>query len=212
VTISVLIADDHEVVRKGLVKLLEGAEFHVVAEVERVDQLLPAVRQYSPQAVLLDVRLGDHCGLEAIEHLRGEFAALTVVVLSNYDHPTYIARANALGANDYVLKSAKREALFEAINAAVEGGPLPSHSLMRPIREHMQRPARPVVKDTQSMSAREIQVLRHLALGLSNREIALSLGISIDTVKEHVQRAVHKLGVCDRTQAAVIAVKQGLVG
>ena len=116
-----------------------------------------------------------------------------------------------MGASDYVVKGATREELLASIHAAILGQALPEKSLMGPIREYMRRPARQA-KDALGMSAREIQVLRHLALGLSNREISLSLGVSIDTVKEHVQRAVHKLGVSDRTQAAVIAVKQGLVG
>lgn len=211
-TIHVLIADDHEVIRCGLVKLFENSPVCVIGEVTRGEELAESIRQHHPHAVLLDVRLGQDCGLDTLESVREEFPSLPIVMLSNYDHPTYIARAHALGASDYVLKTAKREVLVEAITAAVAGGPLPNLSLMRPIRESMQRPPRPFMKDAESMSAREIQVLRHLALGLSNREIALSLGITVDTVKEHVQRAVHKLGVSDRTQAAVIAVKRGLVG
>lgn len=209
-TIDLLVADDHEVLRRGLARLLQDSVVRVVAEVSRPEEIPVAAREFQPQAVLLDVRLAGGDGLSILGELRAEFPRMAVIILSNHDHPTYIARAVALGAADYLLKGVAREDLLEAIQAAVAGHGPPARSLIHPVREAMRRPAERD-QEAHGMSPREAQVLRHLALGLSNREIAASLGVSPDTVKEHVQRTIQKLGVSDRTQAAVLAVRRRLV-
>ena len=131
-------------------------------------------------------------------------------MLSSYDNPTYVARSVALGAADYVLKSASRQELINAITRAVAGQEPDESSIYQRVKRVMGR-RKNGGDETIPLTNRELQVLRHVALGLSNREIGQSLKISIETVKEHVQNILRKLDVNDRTQAAVWAVRKGLV-
>jgi len=160
--------------------------------------------------VLLDIRMPDTDGLAALEQIRKRSPDARVVMLSTYDNPTYIARAVALGASDYVLKGSSREDLVATIQAAAAGeSPCRSGELRR-IAGAMK--VRQVIDDDDvPLTQRETQVLRHVALGLSNKEIGRSLEISVETVKEHVQNILRKIAVSDRTQAAVWAVRKGLV-
>jgi DNA-binding NarL/FixJ family response regulator len=153
--------------------------------------------------------MSEGSGLDALSAIREEFPETKVVMLSTYDNPTYLAQAVARGASDYVLKGSTREQLVEAITSAIEGkGPTTSS----PFRQ-MAGQMKTKVSSSESapLTRREEQVLRHIAFGLSNKEIALSLEISVETVKEHVQNILRKIGVADRTQAAVWAVRRGLV-
>ena len=142
--------------------------------------------------------------------LRQKVPNSKVVMLSTYDHPTYIARVVALGASDYVLKGSTRKAIIDAILAAA-AGQSPSHAgeLHRMARTMS---SRQLLDDDQiQLTPRETQVLRHLALGLSNKEVGRSMKISVETVKEHVQNILRKLQMTDRTQAAVWAVRKKLL-
>ncbi len=209
-SVRVLIADDHDVIRAGLAELLKGSEVEIVAMAANGKECLALAEQHQPDVVLLDVRMPDGDGLEILEKVRQTSPNSKVVMLSFDDSPIHIARAKALGASDYVLKRSPRSALLETILAAAAGkSPSPSGELRR-IAEMMN--ARKVIVDDQiQLTQRESQVLRHLALGLSNKEIGRALEISVETVKEHVQNVLRKLAVNDRTKAAVWAVRKGLV-
>jgi DNA-binding NarL/FixJ family response regulator len=209
-SIRLLIADDHEVIRVGLASLLAGTDIEIVAQAANGKQCLKLAEQHKPDVVLLDVRMPDTDGLETLEKLRQKAPSTKVVMLSTHDNPTYIARAVTLGACDYVLKGSTRKALVDAIQAAAAGESPSRTGALQRMAATMS--SREVVKDEQvQLTPRETQILRHLALGLSNKEIGRSLEISIETVKEHVQNVLRKLGVKDRTQAAVWAVQKGLV-
>ncbi|MFW6171871.1 MAG: response regulator [Planctomycetota bacterium] len=210
-SISVLVADDHEVVRTGLVRLLQGSEIDIVAEAENGEQALEQTMQHSPDVVLMDVRMPEGDGLVALEKIRAAKPDVRVVMLSTYDNPTYVARSVALGATDYVLKDSNREALITAITRAAAGEPPPENSLLHSVKETMDRLRERHDGGEIPLTNRELQVLRHVALGLSNREIGHSLEISIETVKEHVQNILRKVDAADRTQAAVWAIKKGFV-
>lgn len=208
--ITLLIADDHELVRSGVRKLVEGTEIEVVGEAPSGAQAIELVQKLHPDVVLLDIRMPDGDGLEVLERIRETSPQTKVVVLSTYDNPTYIARAMSLGAVDYVTKGAMVRQIVESIRAAAGvGDAQPSESARRVVgvlssTQVQQEPEYPLTR-------RESQVLRHLALGLSNKDIGRSLNISVDTVKEHVQNVLRKLRATDRTQAAVWAVKKRLV-
>jgi len=209
-SIKVLVADDHEVVRTGLVSLLAGSDIKIVAEATDGAEALKLAVKHHPDVVLLDIRMPDSDGLEALDKIHKEVPKTRVVMLSTYDNPTYVARAVALGASDYVLKGATRQELINTITAAAEGkSPSASGELQR-VAGAMARNVTPIDEDI-PLTNRETQVLRHVALGLSNKEIGRSLSISIETVKEHVQNILRKIAVTDRTQAAVWAVRRGLV-
>ncbi len=207
-TIRLLIADDHEVVRSGLVALLAGSGIEVVGEAASGEEAVERTRELAPQAVLMDIRMVEGDGISALERLRQETPATAVVMLSTYDNPTYIARSLALGASDYVLKGSPRHQIVVAIERAVRGDTPAEDSVMLPVRDTMKK--RPKPTGGLPLTKRELQVLRHLALGLSNKEIGQSLAISVETVKEHVQNILRKLDATDRTQVAVWAVRQGL--
>ncbi|MCE9544061.1 MAG: response regulator transcription factor [Planctomycetia bacterium] len=209
-SISVLVADDHEVVRSGLASLLDGSDIKIVAEAGNGNEAVDKAVKHKPDVVLLDIRMPGSDGLDALEQIHRKLPETRVVVLSTYDNPTYIARAVALGASDYVLKGASRKELISAIHSAAAGDAPARSSELRRVAGAMEK--RPHASDEDvPLTTRETQVLRHIALGLSNKEIAKSLEISIETVKEHVQNILRKIGVTDRTQAAVWAVRKDMV-
>jgi DNA-binding NarL/FixJ family response regulator len=209
-TIKLLIADDHELIRTGLASLLSGTDIEIVAEAANGKEAIKQAEQYKPDVILLDIRMPDGDGLGTLEKLRAKVPDSRVVMLSTYDNPTYIARAVALGAADYVLKGSKREDLITTLEAAAAGESPSKAGELRRVAGAMK--IRQVIDDDDvPLTQRETQVLRHVALGLSNKEIGRSLEISVETVKEHVQNILRKIAVSDRTQAAVWAVRKGLV-
>jgi DNA-binding NarL/FixJ family response regulator len=210
VSIKLLVADDHEVVRSGLASLLAGSDIKIVAEAATANEAVKMAAKHKPDVVLLDIRMGESDGLDALEKIHRDQPKTHVVVLSTYDNPTYVARAVALGAADYVLKGASRQELVSTIKAAAKGdAPIVGGELHR-VAGAMNKRHVDASEDV-PLTNRETQVLRHLALGLSNKEIGRSLDISVETVKEHVQNILRKIQVTDRTQAAVWAVRKGLV-
>ena len=206
---SVLIADDHEVVRRGLTSLFADSSVRVCGEAATEDEAVRQARKLKPDVVLLDVRFGDADGLEVIKRIRAAAPAVKVVMLSAFDNPTYVARAVAAGAHDYLLKTASRAELIAAVTSAAAGEHATRSGELRRVAGQMSRRDRQAVAGV-PLTPRETQVLRLVAMGLSNQEIADSLEISIETVKEHVQNLLRKLGLGDRTQAAVWALRQGL--
>jgi DNA-binding NarL/FixJ family response regulator len=209
-SIRLLIADDHEVVRAGLKSLLaEVRDVQVVADASSGDEAVRLAHRHRPHVILLDVRMTGGDGLSALGRLREELPAIPVVMFSSYDNPTYVARAVALGAVGYLVKNATRDEIIAAVRQAAAGGSLWSRDHLR--RASQAPPAPRGASDPDgALTKRENEVLKQLALGLSNKEIAQALDISYETVKEHVQHILRKLGVADRTQAAVWAVRKGL--
>jgi len=209
-SVRVLVADDHEVVRSGLRALLEGSDLEVVGEAADGREVVERAQQLRPDVVLLDVRLGADDGLAALEELQTAAPDTNVVMLTTYDNPTYVARAMALGASDYLRKGCTREALLTTLRAAAAGECPTSSSELRAVADAMAASDHAIEGDV-SLTQREAQVVRHLGLGLSNKEIGRSLSISVETVKEHVQHVLRKINATDRTQAAVWAIRKGMV-
>jgi DNA-binding NarL/FixJ family response regulator len=207
--IRLLICDDHEVIRTGLVSLLAGTEIEIIGEAANGKDALRLAMKDKPDVILLDIRMEDGDGLATLEKIRAKVPESKVVMLSTYDNPTYIARAVALGAADYVLKGSTREDIIGTITAAASGDAPSRHGELKKVANTMK--IRQTIDDDVPLTQRETQVLRHVALGLSNKEIGKSLEISVETVKEHVQNILRKITVTDRTQAAVWAVRKGLV-
>ncbi len=209
-TINVMVADDHPVVRAGIIAMLEGSDIRVIAEAGSGNQAIEQAVKCHPDVVILDVRMPDTDGLEAMERIVERSPRTKIVVLTGYDNSTYIARAVALGAAGFLMKGCSKEDLVSAVQRAHTGLPPETDSIMGRVKNTMAR-RRPTYDEEIPLTNREVQVLRHVALGLSNREIGRSLDISIETVKEHVQNILRKLEAGDRTEAAVWAVKKGLV-
>ena len=211
-TIEIVIADDHEIVRIGLKVTLEAAGMRVVADVADGVAAFSAVQRHRPDVALLDVRMPGGDGISCLSRIKLDVPETQVLMLSGNDNPTYLARAAALGAGGYLLKDVSAEQVVNAVRSVAGGD-----SIWPP--DIMKRMSAAFVGSTNNarigaqfhLTKREGDVLQLMAHGLTNKEIAKSLGISYETVKEHVQHVLRKLGVSDRTQAAVWAVRQQIV-
>ncbi len=209
-TVNVVVADDHPVVLDGLRHFAANANVAIVSHVQQLELMEETVRRFKPDVLVMEVRMGGQDALKTLETLRDRFPILPVVVFSGFVDSTHIARAAALGCADYVAKTSPCMALFESVQNAADGIRAPENSLMAITKSRMRRPHQVYDHDV-PLTNREMQVLEHISMGLSNREIGKSLAISIETVKEHVQNIFRKLDVNDRTQAALWAVNRGLV-
>lgn len=207
--ISVLLVDDHAIWRGGVRSMLDDTEFEVIGEASSGKEAVVKVKELKPRLVLLDIRMAGGDGLDALHTLKIEAPETSVLMLTTYDNPTYMARAVAGGAAGYLLKGIERDELLVALRAVADGETL----LKRDDLTRALRGISPVAEDEliHPLSEREIEVLRLLSTGLSNKEIAPLLFISESTVKTHVEHIIAKLGVSDRVQAAVWAARHGLV-
>jgi DNA-binding NarL/FixJ family response regulator len=209
-SIKVLIADDHEMVRHGLKTLLANTDIEVAAEVATGEAAVKWALTHKPDLVLLDVRMPDGDGLTALGRIKLDKPEMPVLMLSTFDNPTYIARSVALGASGYLLKSCTRDQLLQAIRTTASGESAWTRDELRRVTGALATPR--LAADVEvPLTQRESEVLKQLAYGLTNKEIANTLHISYETVKEHVQHILRKIGVSDRTQAAVWAVRKALV-
>lgn len=209
-TIRLLIADDHEVVRSGLKVLVAGTEIEIIGEVGTGEDAVKFAMEQDPDVVLLDIRMPKGDGLTALGRIKLDKPDMPILMLSTFDNPTYIARSVALGANGYLLKGCTRDALLNAIRTAAAGESAWTRDELRRVTGALATPR--LAADIEvPLTQRESEVLRQLAYGLTNKEIAQALHISYETVKEHVQHILRKIGVSDRTQAAVWAVRKQLV-
>jgi len=205
--VKVLIVDDHEVVRRGLVSLLKESPVRVCGEASGADEAVRLARK--PDVILLDVLLDGGDSLDSLKRLRAAAGDARIVMLSAFDNPTYVARAVSGGAHDYLLKTATRSEIIAAITGAAQGATPTRSGQLRRMASTMSRREAASSGGVQ-LTPRETQVIRLVAMGLSNQEIADSLEISVETVKEHVQNLLRKISLGDRTQAAVWALRHGL--
>ncbi|MCS6777020.1 MAG: response regulator transcription factor [Chloroherpetonaceae bacterium] len=208
---TVVLVDDHAIWRGGVSSMLEDTEFRVVGEAGSGREAVEVVERLQPDIVLMDIRMAGGDGLEALVAVKKKSPKTAVVMLTTYDNPTYMARAVAGGAAGYLLKGIERDALLKALRAIAAGEMLLSaQELARSLRS-----VSPQTADSEDLieplTEREMDVLRLLATGLSNRDIASVLFIAESTVKSHVEHIINKLGVSDRVQAAVWAARKGLL-
>ncbi|MEH2209828.1 response regulator transcription factor [Nostoc sp.] len=201
--IRVLIVDDHSIVRQGLTTIINrDPEMTVIAQAEDGQQAIALFREYQPDVTLMDLRMPQMAGVEAITAICAEFIAARIVVLTTYDGDEDIYRGLQAGAKGYLLKDAKPNELLSAIRTIHRGQQYIPPEVGAKLVQRMSNP---------ELSERELDVLRLMAQGMSNLEISTTLSIGESTVKSHVNRIFSKLGVSDRTQAVIIAVKRGIV-
>lgn len=208
----IVIADDHAVAREGLRAMLErSGRFEVVGEAETGEDALALSAALMPDLALVDIRYGTKAGhasidgLEATRLLTDEAPAIAIVILTMHDSADYLRAAIAAGARGFIAKDASREELLASLDQVLRGGVAFPPALMRLAVAQPHRS--PVFAGLERLTPREREVLDALASGGTNKEIALTLRISPGTVKTHVERLISKLGVRDRTQAAIIAVE-----
>jgi DNA-binding NarL/FixJ family response regulator len=208
--IRLLVADDQDMVRQGVKALLAGTEIKVVAEVTGGLAAVKHALEAEVDVVLLDVRMADGDGLTALGRIKLDKPNLPVLLFSAFDNPASVARAIALGAAGFLLKTCTRDELLTTIRTAAKGENVWSREKLRSVSGALRTP-RLTNNLEVSLSEREGEVLRQMTHGLTNKQIAQTMNISYETVKEHVQHVLRKIGLTDRTQAAVWAVRNNLV-
>ena len=208
--IKVLIVDDHKIVHLGLSKLFEGTDIEIAGEAFHGKDAFKLAKKLRPNLILLDVRMPDGDGLTCLARIKSELPDVPVIMFSGFDNPTYVARSVAIGAAGYLTKDVAGADIINAIRAAAGGENIWSRDSLRRVVEALTPSNAGAVGDV-ALTKRESEVLTQIALGLSNKEIGQALHISYETVKEHVQHILRKIGVTDRTQAAVWAVRKNLV-
>jgi DNA-binding NarL/FixJ family response regulator len=217
-TIRVLIVDDQALVRTGLRMILEAEpEIQVAGEAADGEQAIDLARRHRPDVVLMDVRMPRMDGVEATRRLAGPGVGepVKVLILTTFDLDEYVVEGLRAGASGFMLKDAPAEQLVEAIRVVAAGEALLAPSVTRRLLDRfvagLPPPPGQEPKRVASLSERELEVLKLMARGLSNAEIAEKLFLSETTVKTHVSRVLMKLGLRDRVQAVVLAYDEGLV-
>lgn len=205
--IRVLVADDHPMLREGLVAVLSTQpDFEVVGEAADGEEVVRLARRLEPDVILLDLEMPNTDGVAALERLKESGAEARTVVFTAYDTDERIVGALRAGAKGYLLKGASRQEIFEAIRTVHSGGSLLGSSVTNTLLRHVERDEGP-----DALTPRELEVLRLVAEGLSNREAAARLFVTERTVKFHVSSLLHKLGAGNRTEAVRVAVRRGLI-
>ncbi len=217
--IRLAIVDDHEIVRMGVNRVLEDEDgISVVGEAENGTEALAMARREKPEVMLVDVKLPDISGIEVVRELKKDPATscIQAIMLTAYDDLDIAAEAIRAGAIGYILKDCGREQLLKAIYSAAEGVPLVASSITRDLVAVLQQgslltPVRDMEDPLLSLTDREVDVLRLVVKGYSNKAVARELGITISTVKTHLRNIFRKLDVEDRAQVIIKSIKEGLL-
>jgi len=210
-TIKVLIVDDPTVVRDGLTAVLgRQRDFTVVGEARNGLEAVERARQLRPDVILMDLRMPELDGVEAMRRIRAENPEVKFIVLTTYDSDEHIFHAIEAGAKGYLLKDASREDLFQAVRAVHRGESLIQPGVAAKVLDRFAQLSRQAT-DVEVLSEREVEVLQLMARGSANKEIAAALSISESTVKTHVANIFQKLEVSDRTEAVTQAMQKGII-
>jgi DNA-binding NarL/FixJ family response regulator len=213
-SIRVLLADDERLVRAGFRMILKAeSDIQVVGEAANGLEAVEGAREARPDVVLMDIRMPTVDGLEATRRiLAGPEPRPRVIVLTTFDLDKYVYEALRAGASGFLLKDAPEDRLVAAIRVATDGGSLFSPSATRRlVEEFVQKARRQTPPELEDLTPRELEVLRLIAAGLSNQEIAVTLVVSEHTAKTHVAHILRKLNLRDRIQAVVLAYESGIV-
>jgi DNA-binding NarL/FixJ family response regulator len=211
--IKVLVADDHALVRDGVRALLATADdIDVVAEAEDGAQAVERARSATPDVVLLDINMPGLGGLEAVPLIRRDVPDARILILTQYEHPDYVRRFLRLGVSGYVLKKAAGAELISAIRAAYRGGLVLDPAIAREVlKDHESGTAETAEDPYDTLTDRERQVLKLVAEGRSNKEIATLLDISVKTAMTHREHVMQKLDLHNRTDVTRFALRRGII-
>jgi DNA-binding NarL/FixJ family response regulator len=203
VSIRILSVDDHPLLREGIAVLIETQpDMVLVAQASTGHEAIEQFRQHQPDVTLMDLRLPDISGIDALIAIRNDYPDACVVMLTTFEGDVEIQRALEAGARGYVLKTTPAKELIEVIRQAHAGKKRIPAEVAAHLAEHM---------GEEALTPREVEVLRHLAEGNRNKDIGDQLFISEETVKVHIKHIMEKLGASDRTQAVAIGIRRGII-
>lgn len=209
--VKIMITDDHSIIREGLKSLLElDGDIEVIAEAENGEECLQKLLSVKPDVLLLDINMPKMNGLEVLKSLKDAKSKVKVLVLTVHNETEYLMKAVEIGINGYVLKDSESAELKKAIFTIYDGENYIQPSLIPTLNSKMIEKNEDEIK-LESLTKRELQVLKELAVGKFNRDIAKEMEISERTVKNHISSIFKKLDVTDRTQAAVFAIRNNLI-
>ena len=202
-SIRVFCVDDHPLLREGITAIINNQpDMSLVAEAANGFEAIQKFREHQPDVTLMDLRLPDMSGIDALIAIRAEFPEARIIMLTTFEGDVEIQRSLEAGARGYLLKSMPPKELVEGIRQVHAGKKRIPPQLAAQLAEHL---------GDETLTEREIEVLRHIAGGNRNRDIAERLFISEETVKVHIKHIMEKLGAADRTQAVAIAVRRGII-
>ncbi|GER80139.1 MAG: response regulator transcription factor [Anaerolineales bacterium] len=212
-SIRVLLADDHKLFRQGMISLMRTREdlVEVVGEAETGEEAIQLTEKLSPDVVLMDIYMSQMDGLQAAKEIRTRFPKVAIVMLTSSERDGHLYEAVRLGVAGYLLKSLDADELFELLEGVTRGEAAMTRSMAMRLLKGVADRMVDGESGEEALSEKELLVLRFVASGASNAEIAESLSISINTVKSHLKNILEKLQLANRTQAATYALKHGLV-
>lgn len=207
--IEIVIADDHPVVRQGITQILElESDIKVIGQASNGEEAVNVVHELKPNIVLMDINMPILNGIQAMQKLKDDGIDCKVIVLTIHSEKEYLMKTVQLGASGYVLKDSEANVLIDAIRKVYNGGTyIPSDLAAELIKGYNTQPPK---NEQDELTDREIEVIKTIAEGMSNKEIASALYISEKTVKNHISNIFRKLEISDRTQAAIYAIKHGI--
>ena len=201
--IKIFCVDDHPLMREGIAAIIRNeSDMRLVGEASSGSEAILGFREHKPDITLMDLRLPDIGGIDALIAIRTEFADARIIMLTTFEGDIEIQRAFQAGAQGYMLKSMPRRQLIETIRKVHSGKKHIPHEIAAQLAEHL---------GDEALSNREIEVLKQIAGGNRNRDIGAKLFISEETVKGHVKHIMEKLGASDRTEAVAIGVRRGII-
>src|SRR6201995_4015002 len=201
--IRILCVDDHPLMREGITAVIQNEpDMFVIGEASNGQEALQEFRKHHPDITLMDLRLPDMSGIDALIAIRAEYAAARVIMLTTFEGDAEIKRALEAGAQGYMLKSMPRKQLVDVIRKVHGGKKHIPNEVAAQLMEHL---------GAETLSKREVEVLQKVAAGNRNSDIAALLFISEETVKGHVKHIMEKLGASDRTEAVAIGIRRGFI-
>ncbi|MFZ5879376.1 MAG: response regulator [Chloroflexota bacterium] len=212
--ITLLIADDHPMVRAGLRSMLDDSRIQIVGEASNGREALEMVTMLQPQVALMDIRMPVMDGIQSLEAIKAAKLETRVVMVTTYRSTAYLLRSLSAGAAGFVLKDISREELLAAVYSVAQGTSLVDSQFLQDVLRSLESAEKTNESPealVEPLTAREMDILRLMVEGLTNQAIGDVLGLSAGTVKGYAQTVMHKLGTNDRTQAAVKAIRLGLV-
>ncbi|NOT03136.1 MAG: response regulator transcription factor [Anaerolineales bacterium] len=212
--ITLLIADDHPMVRAGLKSMLSDSRIKIVGEASSGREALDLVTKLKPMVILMDIRMPDMDGIQALEAIKAAKLDTRVIMVTTYRSTAYLLKSLSAGAAGFVLKDISREELLAAVYSIAQGTSLVDSIFLQDVLRNLESAEKTNESPEdliEPLTAREMDILRLMVEGLTNQAIGDVLGLSAGTVKGYAQTVMHKLGTNDRTQAAVKAIRLGLV-